>query len=239
MNNQIKWIKTGSKIVLNILFYSVIVTLVLFSIANMQLKEKNDIANIFGNGFVSVITDSMDGDQPDSFTIEDLLFVKVLDDESRALLEVGDIITYYDFEIDGLPGKPAGFITHRIISIFELDDEVFFVTQGDKFGALPDDPIHISEAIAVYQSKWQNAGTALKYLQTPQGFALVVILPVALLLIFEGVMLTRNILAVNREKMNEQLKEQKEQVQLHLESEKEKIRQQILEELKKQQETKQ
>lgn len=233
------WIKTMIKVVFNVGFYSVIVILVLFSIANMQLKEKNDVANIFGRGFVSVLTDSMDGDQEDSFTVNDLLFVRLLDDRSRAELKVGDIITYYDFEIDGLPGKPAGFITHRIIQVFELGDEVFFVTQGDKFGALPDDPIHISEAISVYQSKWTNAGIALKYLQTPQGFALFVILPVALLLVFEGVMLTKNILALNREKMTEQLSKEKELAQQQLESEKEKIRQQILEELKKQQDTKQ
>ena len=224
------------KISFNTVFYALIVLLVMFSIANMKLKEKNDIANILGNGFVSVLTDSMDGDQENSFKVEDLIFVKLLDDESRLQLEVGDIITYYNLEIEGL--GIAGFITHRIIQVFELDGETFFVTRGDKVGAPDDQPIHNSEALALYQSKWSGAGQALKYLQTPAGFALFVILPVALMLIFEGVMLGRNIYVLNKQKMDELYAKDKEQAVVDLEVEKEKIRQQIIAELKKEQEEK-
>jgi len=222
------------KISLNTIFYALIAFLVLFSIANMQLKEKNDIANVFGNGFVSVLTDSMDGDLENSFKVEDLIFVKLLDEESRLQLEVGDIITYYELEIEGL--GIAGFITHRIVQIFELDGETFFVTKGDKIGATDDQPIHISETLALYQSKWSGAGQALKYLQTPTGFALFVILPVALMLIFEGVMLGRNIYALNKQKMDEKYAQDKVQAVIDLEAEKEKIRQQVLAEIRKEQE---
>lgn len=222
------------KISLNTLFYALIAFLVLFSIANMQLKEKNDIANVFGNGIVSVLTDSMDGNQENSFKVEDLIFVKLLDEESRLQLEVGDIITYYDLEIEGL--GIDGFITHRIVQIFDLDGETFFVTRGDKAGATDDQPIHISETLALYQSKWSGAGQALKYLQTPTGFALFVILPVALMLIFEGVMLGRNIYVLNKQKMDEKYAQDKVQAVIDLEAEKEKIRQQVLAEIRKEQE---
>jgi signal peptidase len=224
------------KIILNSFFYVIIFVLVLFSFANMKLKQKDDIANIFGRGFVSVLTDSMTGDQKDSFTVNDVIFVKLLDDNSRALLTEGDIITYFSMEIPGL--NIQGFITHRIVEIFELEGETFIVTQGDKAGSIPDDPINIKDAIAVYTGKWEGVGSALKYLQTPTGFALFVIIPVAIILMVEGVFLIRNIIIVNNEKLKEKLQSEPQNTDFDVEAEKEKIRKQILEELKAQQEKK-
>lgn len=224
------------KIALNSFFYIVIAVLMLFSFANMKLKQKDDIANVFGRGFVSVLTDSMTGDQRDSFTVKDVIFVKLLDDDSRQNLQEGDIITYFSMEIPGL--NIQGFITHRIVEIFELQGETFIVTQGDKAGSIPDDPINIKDAIAVYTGKWEGAGTALKSLQTPTGFALFVIIPVALILIVEGIILIRNIIQINNEKLREKLQNDPQTNNFDVEAEKEKIRKQILDELKAQEEKK-
>jgi len=223
-------IKVG-KISLNVLFYFVIVLLITFSIANMQLKKKDDIANIFGNGFTTVLTDSMDGEESDSFTVDDIVFVKLLNDQSRTDLKVGDIITYFSMEIPGLGIQ--GLITHRISEIIVIEGETFLITKGDKVGAPDDAPIHISEALAQYQSKWVGAGGTLKYLQTPSGFALFVILPVILILIFEGIMLVRNVIMLNNEKLEKKFAINKQQNVFDVEAEKEKIRQQVLEEMKK------
>ncbi|MDO9628874.1 MAG: signal peptidase I [Acholeplasmataceae bacterium] len=228
---KLKKVTSIGKIVLNVFFYSVIVFLILFSIANMKLKEKDDIANIFGNGFTTVLTDSMTGDQADSFTVDDIVFVKLLNDESRTDLKVGDIITYFSMDIPGLGIQ--GLITHRISEVITLEGETFFITKGDKQGAPNDAPIHISEAIALYQSKWVGAGTALKHLQTPTGFATFVILPVVLLLIFEGVLLVRNVIKLNNEKLEKKFAVEQNKPIFDVEAEKEKIRQQVLEELKK------
>lgn len=234
--DQAKKVAKVGKVVLNVFFYAVIVLLVLFSFANMKLKQKDDIANLFGRGFVTVLTDSMTGDQEDSFTVNDVIFVRLLDDQSREELEVGDIVTYFSMKIPGL--NVQGFITHRIIEIFTLDGETFLVTQGDKEGAIPDDPINLSETLAVYTGKLQGAGRALKYLQTPTGFALFVILPVALILIVEAVFLVRNIIQINNQKLKEKIQSETQQQAFDIEKEKERIRQQILEEMKKQEETK-
>lgn len=222
------------KVVLNVVFYTVIVTLILFSVANMQLKRQDDIANLFGHGFVSVLTDSMAGDQPDSFTSNDLIFVRLLDDDSRKELKEGDIITYFVLKIDSLPGKPSGFITHRIHRIFELQGQTFIQTQGDAPNAPLDNPIHISEALSVYTGQWKNVGHVLKQLQTPNGFALFVILPVAIFLVVEIIFLTRTILNVSNQKNREKLELEKQEALKALEVEKEKIRQQLLEEIKSQ-----
>jgi signal peptidase len=58
-----------------------------------------------------------------------------------------------------------------------------------------------------------------------------VILPVVIILAFEGFILGRNILQVNRAKMEEKYAHEKEDQKALLESEKEKIRQEILAEL--------
>ena len=230
---QVKKVTKILKIVLNVFFYSVIVLLVLFSFANMKLKQKDDIANLFGRGFLTVLTDSMDGDQEDSFTPEDVIFVRLLDDESRDELKVGDIVTYFSMEVPGLGVQ--GFITHRIVERFTLEGETFLVTQGDKENSIPDEPINIKDAIAVYSNKWEGAGNALKYLQTPTGFALFVILPVAIILIVEAVLLVRNIIIVNNQKLTEKIQSESTPT-FDVEAEKERIRQQILEEMKKQEE---
>jgi len=225
-----------TKIFLNVIFYSFLAILILFSIANMKLEKNDDIANIFGKGFLTVLTDSMDGEEEDSFTVDDLLFVTLLNDETRLDLEVGDIITYFSMSIPGL--NRQGFITHRIKDKIVVDGEIFFITQGDKKVLVNDElvhvedkPIHISEALAKVDSKWINAGNTIRYLQTSQGFAIFVILPVFIILVVEGVLLIRNIMVINNKKLEEKYASEKLQKELDLEAEKEKIRQQILAEM--------
>ena len=221
-------LKKISKITLNILFYTVIVLLVLFSIANIKIKREDNIANVFGLGFLSVQSDSMAGSQKDNFNKGDIIFVSMLNDSNRNNLNVGDIVTFYDVSI-------RQFNTHRIIEIFEIDNEVYLTTKGDNVSG-EDTPILASQAISVYRSSVSGLGTSLDYLQTPTGFALFIILPVVFVLIFEGVILVRNVLALNPAKMEEKFSVEKEKAQLDLEAEKEKLRQQILAELKEKQE---
>ena len=227
-------LKRSVTIITTILFYVIIFSLIIFSISSISLKKDDDIANIFGRGYVSVLTDSMAGDKKDSFSSNDLILVKVLDDESREKLREGDIVTFYRLKISTLPGTPSGFITHRIIRIFQLGDETFIQTQGDAPGALPDNPIHISEALSVYTGQIKGVGSVIKTLQTPNGFALFVIIPVAILLIVQIVLLTRNVFSISNQKNQEKLELEKQEALKALEVEKEKIRQQLLEEIKSQ-----
>ncbi len=221
------------KITLNSLFYLIIILLLIFSIANIKVKKENDIANVFGTGFLSVQSNSMLGDKDDSFEKGDMVFVKMLDEKSVLDLKVGDIVTYFDMSI-------KQFNTHRIVEI-NFDDE-YIVTQADynqagqNTNTQPDQPITFDQAIATYKSKVSGLGNTLDKLQSPTGFALFIILPVALILIFEGVMLGRNILQLNREKMEDKYAQEKEDTKKTLEVEKEKIRQELLAELKKEKE---
>jgi signal peptidase I len=227
-----------AKITGNIFFYFLIVILILFSIANMQMKKENDIASIFGRGFMSVLTGSMDGDQADSFTVNDLIFVKIMEQPTAEEVNIGDIVVFYKLDLDdnSANGSQSGFVTHRVVSSFPFEGQTYLVTKGDANLFEDDQPIDVRDVLAVYQSKWVGAGSALKYLQTPSGFALSIIVPVAILLIFQAIILTKNILAINKEKFEDRVQIEKDNALQSLELEKDKIRQQIIAELKKEQE---
>lgn len=220
-----------SKIVLNVLFYTVIVLLLVFSIANMKVKRDDNIANIFGTGILSVQSNSMYGELEDSFEKGDMLFVKMLDEDSREDLEIGDIVTYFDLSI-------YAFNTHRIVEINE--SEGYLITQADynyvaqNNNTEPDQPVNIEDVIAVYtETKVSGFGNALDYLQTSAGFAIFIIVPVIILLIVEGVILTRTIMSANKEKLANQYAQEKEDAMKDLEAEKERMRKEILAELEK------
>lgn len=136
--------KTNTKrivnICLNVLFYAIIILLVLFSIANLQVKDStSDIPNLFGKGYLAVTSDSMNGTHEDSFDTGDLINVRVISKKEAkatkqiAALEVGDIVTFYTEKGDsptmGL-NLPGGFVTHRIVYISA--DRTYFIVQGDK-----------------------------------------------------------------------------------------------------------
>lgn len=237
MNQQISKTKRILNISLNVLFYAFIVFLLVFSIANMKVKRDDDIANVFGTGLLAVQSNSMYGDLDDSFEQGDMLFVTMLDDETREELEVGDIVTYFDFSL-------YAFNTHRIVDIYteSVDDrvETYVVTQADynyvsdNNNTEPDAPVNIDEVLAIYNgNKISGFGNALDYLQTPTGFAIFIIVPVIILLIVEGVILTRTIMSANKEKLANQYAQEKEDAMKDLEAEKERMRKEILAELEK------
>lgn len=226
-------LKRVSKIAMNVSFYMIIIALILFALANMKIKKENNIANIFGVGFLSVQSNSMFGEADDSFEKGDMIFVKLLDETERQNLEVGDIITYYDMSI-------RAFNTHRIVEI-NLEED-FVVTQADynpvsqSENTSPDQPIKLDQAIAIYDGHVANLGTTLDYVQSPSGFAIVVILPVVIILFYEGFNLFRNIMALNKEKLESKYKDDLNRTHELLEIEKQKMREALLKELKQKEE---
>ncbi len=225
---QSKWhAKRILKLFANIVFYAIIVFLMIFSVANMKVKREDNVANIFGFGMLSVQSDSMKG----TFETGDLLFVNMLDDSEYASLDIGDVVTYFDISLHA-------FNTHRIVDI-DYEQE-FLITQADYNyvnpggSTSPDQPVNFDQVIARYDgSMAAGLGTSLDYLQTSTGFALFIIIPVLLVLIFEGVLLTRHIMAINREKIEEKYAQEKEQAVQNLETERERLRAEILAEMKK------
>jgi len=220
-------IKKILNISINVFFYIVIILLLIFSIANIQVKRQDNIPNVFGVGFLSVASDSMAGSAEDNFDKGDLIFVRMINDTNRSQLSEGDIVTFFDMNI-------RAFNTHRIIDSFQLDGQTYFITQGDNT-IEPDPPIRDMDVLSVYRSSWSGAGETLTYLQSSVGFALFIILPVFFILVYEGIVLGKNILALNKSKLEEKMLIEKEKAMSELQSQKENMKKELLEELKREQ----
>ncbi len=218
-------LSNAAKATLNVLFYMFIITLLIFSAANIRVKKENDIANVFGTGFLSVQSNSMAGTESSSFSQGDLIFVRMLSESQKSSLEIGSVVTYFDHSI-------KSFNTHRIVDLFTVDGELYFITQGDNVAEPDAQPLHYTQVLATYHSSVAGLGTTLDYLQSAGGFALMIILPVVIILIIEGIVLIKNIMHSNKVKFEKEFKIIEQKAMSELEIEKEKIRKQILAELK-------
>ncbi|NMA05905.1 MAG: signal peptidase I [Acholeplasmataceae bacterium] len=201
------------KIVGQVFYYLLIVIILTFSIITIAAREVDKIPNLFGRGFLAVQTDSMSGPNKDSFDAGDLIYVKLLSDKGREKLEVGDVVTYFDKTIKALN-------THRIVEINGTGDEMTVVTQGDKEGLGRDRERLADEMLAIYTGKTRGLGNFISFLNTRLGFGLVIVLPVLALFIFQSV---RVYLLYKEKKTATEA--------IDIEAERERIRQEILEEM--------
>ncbi len=215
------------KIALTSVFYVIIALLLIFSIATLTRKTEKDIPNIFGLGFLAVHeeADSMVGPNKDSFNPGDLVFVKVLNKKQQdkldlaAMKEQGVVISFYDFNIKTIN-------THRIVEYDALTDTIR--TKGDN-KEIDNFFLDREEIRGIYSGKLKGVGKAVAFMQTPLGFAIVVIVPMLLLLGWQGYKLIKNIYAVKEETLKESLKQAREE-------ERERIKRELLEEMNKKEE---
>ena len=149
------------KIVGNVLFYSVIVALFIFSLMNINAGQKNGIPNIFGKGYLRVLSNSMDADinnLPEEYkdykikqfkTAEieevegkqkynykgDVVNVTLIGKGGFQKLNVGDVITYWDatFKFDDGKTADGAFVTHRIVYTHKENNKTALVyVVGDR-----------------------------------------------------------------------------------------------------------
>ncbi len=262
----------GLKIAGNVIFYSVLVFLFLLSIANINAGAgKNGIPNIFGTGFLSVQTDSMDAGVdalPDyykdykikPFKSGDLVVCNILNDSKRQSLQVGDVITFQDSTI--LKGEVV-FNTHRIVYIDrdENNNITRLVTEGDKqasyYGCVNAEWIetHTNAEFMSYEEQghiqifgatnlntiygkatdvWYGGGNVANNIRN--NWLLYFVLPVAVLLLVEIFFVIKNFMDYRNEKRGI-TKDGKVVVNqpVDMEAERERMKQELLAELRAQQ----
>lgn len=88
-----------------------------------------------------------------------------------------------------------------------------------------------NDIVGTYSSKITNGGKTLAYLQSKQGFGLCIVLPTGLLLLLEAYILIKNLLVLNRQKLEAEMAEKAEVHKEDLEAERERIRKEILAEM--------
>ena len=224
----------------------------------------DNFPNIFGKGILNVETDSMerskDGyvlDEWETYAIPeintgDLIYADVFDGRIESL-KVGDVIVF--------AGKIRGnnaLITHRIVHIYQS----YVATQGDKVISLfgeekkydandkdkcvelagdmidgnADNPaqlVSVDSIRGVVTGVNRGAGYALSNIR--QNWLFYFVLPIAAILLIEIVFVVKNFLDLRHEKNKASLQDDKEAMMAELEAEKEKMRQELLAELRAQQ----
>ena len=197
----------------------IIVVCIVFSIvmlvSSMGNKEGelNDIINL-----MPVMSDSMVGDNPDSFNIDDLILVKKLSDEDKKNLKVGDIVTFkvYDPTLQAIIYK-----SHRIVKICQEGDPEWnrcdVVTQGDAAQKYIDqdptkianyqDYLYYSQIEGIYTGKIEKVGGAITFIKQPAAFFGLIVTPLALLLIYNIVVIVRGVTKAKDDKHKAELEE--------------------------------
>ena len=197
----------------------IIVACIVFSIvmlvSSMGNKEGklNDIINL-----MPVMSDSMVGDNPDSFNIDDLILVKKLSDEDKKNLKVGDIVTFKEFD----PSlKMVIYKSHRIVKICQEGDPEWnicdVVTQGDAAQKYIDqdpeniakyqDYLYLSQIEGIYTGKIEKVGGAITFIKQPAAFFGLIVTPLALLLIYNIVIIVRGVTKAKDDKHKAELEE--------------------------------
>lgn len=194
--------------ILNIVVTVLIVCVLLISALILAVSftsndENSGVPNIFGKAPVSVLTDSMAGEDELCFNAGDLIICDVVSDKETATYNVGDVVTFQqDIDYDGV----VDLVTHRI---YKVNKDGSYLTKGDNNETYDQDPnataqftnITKYDVVAAYHGmKIPVIGNFFAYIRTPMGFFLCVLLPMILFFIYEAVRVVINVIAYNREK---------------------------------------
>lgn len=177
-------------IVLNVVAWAFLAFAALTTVLSfVSMNAKDGVPTIFGKSFVSVQSDSMEGNKKGSFNEGDMLIVDKISADEALKLDVDDIIVYRaPIDIDG-DGETGDINTHRIVEKWTTDGGiVYFRTRGDNpnYGEDTYD-LRYTDVVAVYngKSKLSGIGAVADFLKSSIGFFLIVVLPMALFFLYE------------------------------------------------------
>lgn len=183
----------GDIVSLVILIVLAVILIPIFAI-NLTLiikgsTDPNTPPSVFGIAPMAVVSNSMDGDEPDSFAKGALIFVRILSDEEKQELKEGDIVTYRD-------EKNNTFVTHRVVTV-NLDEkgEVASVTTKGDVNTSPDwydgkEWIPLENVIGVCTGSMGGMGSFAMFLQSPEGIVVVVGIPVLVYIAYDVTRIT-------------------------------------------------
>ncbi|MFW5780339.1 MAG: signal peptidase I [Bacillota bacterium] len=205
------WMKVANIIVI------IICVLVLIIAIAAITNSINGYNNLFGSTFLAVETDSMAGENEDSFEAGDMIVSKILKDSQKKELEEGDVITFWTL----IQGQRS-LNTHRIVEVDETDQNVFYTTQGD--ANIEEDPLEVAhtDVVARYQYKIKGLGNVLLFMQSRTGFLVVIVIPSVLALSYCIFLFIKNFKGYSK---------------LKKEEEKEKYKQKVMQEMQKSEKT--
>jgi signal peptidase len=189
VEKTINWpkVKKIAGIVGNVILWVFVVFSVLMTVLVFTAQGSEDgVPSLFGKSLLTIETESMEP----TYMVGDLVFVTKLDDEAKAELEPGNIITYrapIDINGDGVIGD---INTHRIETIDHKTGVI--VTKGDNNDIADNEgdtayTIHKNDVIGkcTEDGKLSGVGNVLAFLRSSLGFFLCIVLPLILFFLYE------------------------------------------------------
>ncbi|MGD9901236.1 MAG: signal peptidase I [Spirochaetales bacterium] len=141
----------------------------------LSLSTTEGVPNIFGVGYLSVQTDSMEP----VFGPGDLIFVETTSPTDQ--FEIDDIVTFRTI----IEGEQV-LNTHRIISYATIAGVRYYSTQGDNVNQSDLATITSGDIVAKYIGiKLNGFGSIVDYIQSSTGFLICIVLPLAAIFIYQ------------------------------------------------------
>lgn len=207
---------------INILIVLVLVVSIL--VATLALTSKSSgISNVFGYTFQVVMSDSMDGGNPDyeggDFKRGDVIIGKITNNEKLETPETykeGDIVTFRGI-LQGNDHLGEQLICHRIIDVQESNGELVYQTQGDNrsVSQLPDQDdvsVYITSysIVAKYYTedfhgiKLPGVGKVYEFINSQFGFFLCILLPMIFFFLYVLIKVVINFVEYKKAKEDEE-----------------------------------
>lgn len=144
-----------------IIVCSIVAIVIVFQI----VKFPDKIPNFCGYKVLQVASGSMES----VFGIGDVILIK---EAKKEEINKGDIITFKKQEI----------ITHRIIEMSKSNDTIYYTTKGDSNNVKDDEKVKYEEIEGKYITKFVNVGHLISFLNTTEGFIVLVSLPIIVII---------------------------------------------------------
>ena len=189
-----KTVKKIIHIVVDVLVILVLIISAFTLVLALTSKANDGVPNIFGKAIIGVKTDSMNGDESDSFSKNDLLLCDYVGSSNDYEFKEGDVITFFQ-DVNGAGEKEL--VTHRI---YKINDDGSFLTKGDNNNTYDQDPgnavvfpnVFPSDVKAVYHgSKIPLVGGFINLLQTQTGFFWCILFPMIIFMTMNKIYSTR------------------------------------------------
>ena len=190
--------------IINVLSIIIMLFAIFIVVTSLTSKDRG-YTTYFNKAYVVVKSDSMAKDlsKEDNFKSGDIIAFRVLSDEEKNNLEVGTVVTFWDNYIS----TTRELNTHRIIAVRDGENgEKEYSTQGDNNIAYDRDNNgnqlwrKASDMQGVYAGKSSWVGQVLTYLQSRTGFAIFIVAPCVLVMIYCIVLVVLNLMKYTRAK---------------------------------------
>lgn len=179
------WSIASKVIVWTLVAFSVFVAVV--TVTTVATTDKNE-RTIFGLRFYIVQTDSMSKSESNAemdvhFNAGDIIIAKTVKD--TAALKAGEIISFMSANSESY----GETVTHMIRRVeYNKDGSVLgYVTYGTNTGTDDETLVAPEYVLGVYAGKMPMIGQLFAYIKTPVGYILCILVPMLLLVLYNGV----------------------------------------------------